>query len=154
MTTKHGLCPIVGRRSLRTHATPFALWSRVFDFAETVVVQNCPSQWGRLREATRSPLLNSATLCFDAFGSSGRRPRFRYGSKYPLLPISVIKPVQLMLKKSDRGGQATFTPTVLMKSQNLDGIKKLYIIKSWKLWSHMGLFCFLFFLHLQIKGSS
>jgi hypothetical protein len=65
----------------------------------------------RLREATRSPLLNGAALRFDAFGSSIRRPRFRYRSRYPSLHVSAIKHVQLMLKKSDRGERATFTPT-------------------------------------------
>jgi hypothetical protein len=96
------LGPAILRRGLRLRATPFALSSRVFDLAETVVVQNCPSRRGRLREGTRSPHLNGAALCFDAFGSSSQRPRFRYRSRYPPLPVPAIKHVQLVLNKFDR----------------------------------------------------
>jgi hypothetical protein len=94
--------PAVGRCGLLLRVTPFALWSRVFNLADTVVVQNYPSWWGCLRETKRSPHLNGASLRFDAIGSAGRRPRFRYRSWYPPLPVSTIKHVQLVLKKSDR----------------------------------------------------
>jgi hypothetical protein len=52
-----------------------------------------------------APLLNGAALRFDAFCSSGWRPRFWYRSRYPPFPICAIKHVQLLLKKTDRGGE-------------------------------------------------
>jgi hypothetical protein len=45
---------------------------RAFDLATTILVQNCLSRWGRLREATTSPLLNSAALRFEIFGNSSQ----------------------------------------------------------------------------------
>jgi hypothetical protein len=87
----------------RPRTAPFALRSRAFDLAMTVMVQNCPSRWERLREATMSLLFNSAVFRSNVSGSSGRRPRFWYWSRYHSLSIPATKPIRLILKKSDRG---------------------------------------------------
>jgi hypothetical protein len=51
--TRPGLA--VGRRGPRPCVVPFALWCQVLDLAGTVVVRNCLSQQGCLREIARSP---------------------------------------------------------------------------------------------------
>jgi hypothetical protein len=66
--------PAVGWRGLRPHVTPFALRSRAFDLARTVIIQNYPSRRRHLRKATTSPFLNSAALRSDVSSSSSRRP--------------------------------------------------------------------------------
>jgi hypothetical protein len=63
---ERSLGPTIERCGLRPYAAPFTLRSRAFDLARTVVMQNRTSQWGCLRKAAMSPLLNSAALRSDA----------------------------------------------------------------------------------------
>jgi hypothetical protein len=74
-----------------------------------------------------APLLNGAALRFDAFCSSGRRPRFWYRSRYPSFPVCAIKHVQLLLKKTDRGGRTSFPPTWTFSQWNISGVPLLPI---------------------------
>jgi hypothetical protein len=76
-----------------------------------------------------APILYGRPLHFNAFGGSGRKPRPRYRSKYPPLPVSAIASVQLMLKKTDQGGRTTFAPTGISTNWSLSRLTQVITIK-------------------------